>query len=417
MRLLRRLFSRNTLRRLRTALRLARWWRQVARILRGIQPPEDAQGEAVTPYDALLVNRMRDLVRVTGRIPVIGRGLALRLVGASYCECAGRGWQCALHLGGTPRVNRAELRLYGARVLTGGDEDPADLRCVASTGGSLRCVPARWPAGGDSTVARVETGGDLPGDVAELLGQLGGLSGIVPPGAKVLLKPNFNSYHAPPASTSLEMLSAIVDELQAAGASQIALGECSAIALGRTREVLGRTGVPEWACARDVRLRYFDEERWCRCEVPGRHFREIIIPACLQEFDRIIYLLSAKTHHQAGVSLGLKMTIGFMHPAERVELHSDHLIGRIADASLAVRPDLAILDATKCFISGGPAVGVVASSGTLLASRDLEALEQQGLALLDEQGAIGLDTGQEQLRSVLTLRNDADVKRERRQEE
>ncbi len=414
---LRSVFSRNTLRRLGAALRLARWWRPAGRLLHGTPPTADAQSDAAAPYDSLLVNRMRDLVRVAGRIPMIGRGLAVRLVAASYCELARKGWHCVLHVGGSPDVSHAELRLHGARVLAAGGDAPAELRCVASTGGSVKRVPARWPDGGDSTVARVETGGDLRDGVAELLEQLGGISQIVPPGASVLLKPNFNSYHAPPASTSLEMLTAVVGELRGAGASQIALGECSAIALGRTREVLGRTGVPEWARAHDVQLRYFDEEQWHRCEVPGRHFHEIIIPACVQEFDRIIYLLSAKTHHQAGVSLGLKMTIGFMHPAQRVELHCDHLTERIADTSLAVRPDLAILDATRCFISGGPAVGTVASPGVLLASRDLEALEQQGLGLLDEYGAIGLDVGEEQLRSVLALVDGAGVKREGQQEE
>jgi uncharacterized protein (DUF362 family) len=97
------------------------------------------------------------------------------------------------------------------------------------------------------------------------------------------------------------------------------------------------------------------------------------------------------------------MTIGFMHPAQRLELHRDNLTERIADTSLAVRPDLAILDARKCFITGGPAEGTVVSPGVLLASCDLETLEEQGIELLDEHGAVGIETGREQLECVREL--------------
>ena len=355
-----------------------------------------------TCYDALLVGRMRDLTRIVARIPLIGARLAPRVVAASYCELRRNGWNCSLHVGGGPNAAGARLEVNGACVLDVG-EAGTDLRCVGRNGGDLESVPPRRPACDDVLIARVQSTDDVGADLAKLLDQLGGLSSIVRPGARVLLKANFNSYHDPPASTGLDLLTAAVGELEEAGAGVIALGECSAIALGRTREVLRQAGVTKWADAHKVEVRCFDEEPWQRCEVPGRRFHEIVVPACLQEFDHIIYLLCAKTHHQAGVSLGLKMTIGFMHPAQRLELHRDHLTERIADASLAVRPDLAVLDARSCFVTGGPAEGTVASPGVMLASRNLEALEEQGLDLLEAHGAVGVETGREQLRGAQTI--------------
>lgn len=397
-----RFIVRRTADRLTTALRLARWWPAAARLVATDAMVESGPIRAAAPYDPLLVDRLKRLVARVDRTALGERG-AIRAVAASFLECRRLGWNCALHLGGPAYPTWAQLDLWGTPVLTAG-EPGTDTRCAARWGDPLTSVPARWPAGGDSTVGRTRTGGDLPADLRRLLDDLGGLETLITPGARVLLKANFNSYHAPPASTGLDLLTAAVGALREAGAAEIALGECSALALGRTRAVLRRAGLPGWAEAHGVQLRCFDEEPWQVCAVPGRHFREIIVPACLPEFDQIIYLLAAKTHRMAGVSLGLKMTIGFMHPAQRLELHRDHLVERIADASLAVRPDLAILDARQCFVTGGPAEGTVATPGLLLAARQLEPLEEAGLGVLAHHQAVGLDLGSEQLACAISLR-------------
>jgi len=387
-----------------TALRLARRWPAAGRLITAGTVAEDRSSRTPKPYDPLLVANFRRLVARVGRMRRAGPRRAIQAVAASFLECRSRGWHCSLHLGGPANSTCARLDLWGASVLTFGEPVP-EMRCVARGGGTLASVPVRRPTGGGSAVAQVHAGEDVAADLSSLLDELGGLQSLLKPGADVLLKANFNSWHAPPASTGLDLLTAAVGALRQAGAGRIALGECSAIALGRTRGVLRRAGLLGWAEAQGVQVRCFDEEPWQVCEVPGRHFRQIVIPACLGEFDNIIYLLCAKTHHEAGVSLGLKMSIGFMHPAQRLELHHDNLVERIADASLAVRPDLAVLDARQCFITGGPAQGTVAAPGLLLAARQLEALEEAGLRVLADHQAAGLDVGREQLASTLSLQD------------
>ena len=307
-----------------TALSLARRWPAAGRLVATGAVAGESVLRSPTPYDPRLVADLRALVAHAGRMRKASARRAIQAVAASYLVCRGRGWHCSLHLGG-PAATSARLDLWSTPVLSVGERTP-DMRCVARSGEAMVSVPARRPTVDDRAVARVEAGEDVAADLSDLLNELGGLRSLLTPGASVLLKANFNSWHAPPASTDLDLLTATVGALRQAGAGRIALGECSAIALGRTRGVLRRAGVLEWAGAHDVQVRCFDEEPWQICEVPGRHFHQIVIPACLEEFDRIIYLLCAKTHHQAGVSLGLKMTIGFMHPAQRLELHRDNLI-------------------------------------------------------------------------------------------
>lgn len=388
--------------RLLRALRLVRHLPAGRRLLSGGDFRQAPRDRAPAPYDPLEVADARRVVRRIGRRRRVGSGLAAQVVAAFFIQCDRRGWHCALHAGDPGAPPAARLELWRVPVLKAGDPEAA-TRCVARSGGELRRVGVRRPEANDATVARVASGASVHDDLARLLDQLGGLAQVVTPGGSVLLKANFNSHHPPPASTGLDLLSATVDALRRAEVSRLALGECSAIALGRTRTVLERAGLPGWAADHGVELRCFDEEPWDVCPVAGRHVQEIVIPACLPDFDHIIYLLCAKTHHEAGVSLGLKMTIGLMHPAQRLQLHEDHLLERIADASLAVRPDLAILDARQCFVTGGPSYGAVAAPGVLLAARQLEPLEQAGLDILAEHGAVGLDTGRRQLACALGL--------------
>lgn len=371
-----------------TALRLHRHRVAARRLLDGDASASPCRTTA-EPYDALLVANLRKLLRLVRRVPVCGRRLASLTIAAAGHECAGRGWPCQLSPG--------TLDLWGVRVLQAGKPQGAAL----SLGPDVPTVTPRWPLNQDPTVSRLSTAEPLSASLADLLAPLGA---IVPSGASVLIKPNLNSYHPPPASTSIDLLQALVDQLRELGVTRLALGECSGIALGRTRGVFARYGLLEWARTNDVEIRLFDEEPWHACPVSGARFGQIVVPACLPEYDRLIYVGPAKTHHMAGVSLGLKMTIGLMHPVQRLELHHDHLTERLADAALAVRPDLAILDARQCFITGGPAHGTVAQPGLLLASRQLEALEEAGLQVLAEHGAVGLERGREQLAAARMLR-------------
>jgi len=63
--------------------------------------------------------------------------------------------------------------------------------------------------------------------------------------------------------------------------------------------------------------------------------------------------------------------VGFMHPFQRIQLHKDHLQERIAELSMAVQPDISVIDARKIFIDGGPDFGKVAEAKTIIVNDDL----------------------------------------------
>lgn len=252
-------------------------------------------------------------------------------------------------------------------------------------------------------MARVEASGDLDEALGTLLDRVPGWREVLPQGASVLLKPNFNSAAPPPASTDLRLLSALVRQLRTRGLGRLAVGECCGNSSSPTRRVARRASLQAWARREGVELLLFDELPWERCVTGGRYFPSLLVPAALRELDRLVYLANAKTHVLSGASLGLKLGVGCLHPLQRRALHDQALPQRIAEMPLAVQPDLTLLDARLCFVSGGPDTGTLARPGLLLASRDLLALDEAGLELLAQAGATGLEAGWEQVRAARRL--------------
>jgi uncharacterized protein (DUF362 family) len=387
---------------LATAASLARACLPARRLLRGLDLPLPPVAGPPSPYDHQLVRRLRQMARGIGRL-VAGRrdGPAAGTV-AAFLLLRRTGWPVSVEIGkGTARP-AARLGLWNVPIL-GDWPGRAQPDRILRSGPEVRLVEPRSPAPLSETVSRAPCKGALRDPLRIVLEPLGGPSAAVAPGQSVLLKPNFNSYHPSPASTSFDLLSCVVELLREAGAGRIAVGECSAIALSPTRPVVQRAGLLRWAEEHGVEAILFDEQPWCSCAIGGQHYQAIIVPECLQRFDRLIYLVSAKTHRQAGVSLSLKLGVGWMHPVQRIVLHADHLPERIAEISLAVRPDLVIADARRCFISGGPEVGEVREPGLILASLSPEALDETLIQLLEAEGAAGLEPGRRQVEAARAL--------------
>jgi uncharacterized protein (DUF362 family) len=217
-------------------------------------------------------------------------------------------------------------------------------------------------------------------------------------GVGVALKANYNSDDAFPASTHPETLAALIAALQARRARAVTLAERSG--MGDTRRVLERTGVFEVAQRAGARVIVLDEvgrpaweafraEHWPSGLHAARLFTEA--PCAVQT-------MCCKTHRFGGhVTLSLKNTVGLV--AKRVpgndhdymqDLHrSPHQRAMIAEANLAWRPALNVMDALEAFIDGGPEAGTRAAPGVFLASDDRCALDAVAIALLRQHGMKG----------------------------
>ncbi len=201
-------------------------------------------------------------------------------------------------------------------------------------------------------------------------------------GCRVLIKPNFNSPHRYPASTDLRMLSALVNWLQAAGAAEITIGESCGLRWGPAEEVFRRIGIRPLAEQLGVRCVNFDDGPWREVNVGGTHLKKVSLSEELWNHDRLVYLTCLKTHRSARFSISLKHALGFLPPPQRRDMHRGDLEEKIAELNLAVKPDLIVVDARKCFVAGGPAIGWVRKPGLLMAGTDRVALDVEGVKVL-----------------------------------
>jgi uncharacterized protein (DUF362 family) len=212
------------------------------------------------------------------------------------------------------------------------------------------------------------------------------------PNDRVLIKINHNTAAPYPASTDPRFLEAVLDLLILRGITRIKVGDCSAVTHLPTQKVFAASGIPA-ALKGKAKLVCFDRCRWVRVPVRGEYLNRVTVPECIFETDRIIYIANCKTHQLADFSLAMKLAVGFMHPYERYALHEDHLHEKIAEISLAVQPDLVILDARKTFITGGPDEGRVVSGNTVFVGTNLIQTDVEGYRLLytlkSDSGCVG----------------------------
>ena len=186
----------------------------------------------------------------------------------------------------------------------------------------------------------------------------------------VLIKINLNSPNPYPASTSSEMLDAVLQSLIKLGVKKICIGDCSGLIHLPTRKVISQKGLDHFK-KYGVKIKVFDYGRWVNVPIKGIYFKSIILTESIYKYDKIINLANLKSHQLAGFSFSTKLLVGFMHPFQRIQLHKDHLEERVAELSLAVQPDISIIDARSIFVDGGPDIGTVAEAKTIIVSNDL----------------------------------------------
>jgi len=219
---------------------------------------------------------------------------------------------------------------------------------------------------------------DLKNDILKTVNILGGFNKVIKKGDEILLKPNFNTADAPPASSDPEFIKAVIELLYEHGASKVILGESSMFSLC-TRKVLEETGMLCKAEEAGAEIMPFDEGKWVKVKKRGKYLRSISLPEKAMNAKKLVYVCCMKTHKWAEFTLSLKLAVGFTKPHERMLLHTKHLEEKIAELNLVVHPDLIIMDGRKCFISGGPACGELRNPNVILASGDRIAIDVEAI--------------------------------------
>ncbi|MGA3059727.1 MAG: DUF362 domain-containing protein [Candidatus Bathyarchaeia archaeon] len=219
-------------------------------------------------------------------------------------------------------------------------------------------------------------------------------------GKQVALKANFNSADPFPASTHLDTLRAIVENLKNAGASGITLAERSG--MGDTEQVLEQMGV--LALSKElgfkaIVLNDVGRDEWLKVERGGTHWvKGFYMAKVFHDADKVVQTCCLKTHRFGGhFTLSLKNSVGLV--AKKVpggvydymwELHgSPYQRQMIAEINKHYTVDFVLMDGIKAFTTGGPDRGTLVEPNLLLASRDRVAIDAVGVAILKMYGAKG----------------------------
>lgn len=232
-------------------------------------------------------------------------------------------------------------------------------------------------------VAKVKVGNNLKEAILKGVNSIGSFSSFINPGEVVLLKPNFNTADPFPASTAPDFLKAVTELVYEYGAKIVMIGDSSTMSLN-THRVMEKLGIFELEkMETPPRIYNFDERKWVRKEIPnGRYLKSVAVTEFLEKADKLILLPCLKTHTYAQLTASLKLSVGFMKPFQRVQLHLRYLQEKIAELNKIIKTNLIIMDARKCFVNKGPAEGKVQEPGLLLSSTDRVAIDVEGIKII-----------------------------------
>ncbi|MBI4541121.1 MAG: DUF362 domain-containing protein [Gemmatimonadetes bacterium] len=258
------------------------------------------------------------------------------------------------------------------------------LACASAT--DVESLPGK-PRAARSRVALVRTANRKEG-VTRALALLD-LSGAR--GARVVLKPNFNTADAAPASTHTDTLSQLVRELYEWGAREITLGESSGPP--NTRSVMEQKGI--FDLARDLHFAVVNYEEmpdreWVAFPGDGTHWADgFALPRLAVNAEYFVSTCNLKTHAYGGVfTMSLKLAVGLTPKAIRRPMHRSADMRRmIAELNLGYRPQLIVMDGVDAFVDGGPSEGELKHGNVVIAGTDRVAVDAVGIAVLKDLGA------------------------------
>ncbi len=212
----------------------------------------------------------------------------------------------------------------------------------------------------------------------QLLEPFGGITGLVKPGQKVLLKPNLLSA-APPVeavTTHPVVVKVITEMIQEAG-GRVYIGDSPGS--DSQEKALRVSGMYDVIEATGAEALIFNDP----IDVEVNNFKKRVIPiaAALEQVDLVINVGKLKTHAFTGMTGAVKNVFGCVVGARKARFHFDYPLPLdfsrlLIDVYLAVQPSISILDAVIAMEGTGPRRGKPRQMGLLLASHNAVALDR-----------------------------------------
>ena len=215
---------------------------------------------------------------------------------------------------------------------------------------------------------------------------LGGISGMVKPGEKILLKPNLLSAVEPSrcVTTHPSVFKAAAAIFQAAGA-KVFYGDSPAF--GSIEPHIRKSGLKAVADELGVILSDFENGRTVSHKNALQN-KQLFIANGVLETDGLVSLSKMKTHAHTRFTGAVKNQFGcipgMLKPQYHVKLEDPYQFAKmLVDINTFIKPRLFIMDGIMAMEGNGPSNGKPRAMNVLLFSRDPVALDAVACKLID----------------------------------
>lgn len=205
--------------------------------------------------------------------------------------------------------------------------------------------------------------------VEKALELLGGVEKLVPMGASILVKPNVGFYEKD-AVTDPEITAAVIRSLKRSKPTRVVVGESSVRGYD-TEHALRVTGTRNQAEEAGAEVRDLRNDPAVSVDLPkGRAITSVDAFKTVRDSSYIVNVSRLKRHSATVTTICLKNMIGTVPDSEKGRFHQVNLSQCIADLNSVIRPNLAIIDATKAMTKRGPTGGTMVGLNLVIASLD-----------------------------------------------
>ncbi len=225
-------------------------------------------------------------------------------------------------------------------------------------------------------------GDDPAAAVRAAVDELGGMSGIVSRGARVVVKPNMLTARRPEyaATTNPAVVAALVTLAYEAGADDVVVFDRPTSAPRNVYEV---SGIAEAVQSAGGRMKVLTGRDYERMDIEGgRSLTSWEFVRDVFEADVFINVPIAKTHGLAGLTLSMKNLMGVMGGMRGLIHQGFHQ--KIVDVAKLIKPHLVVLDAYRMLTANGPTGGNlrdVRTAKTVVAGVDMASVDAYGATL------------------------------------
>ncbi|MFC1533320.1 DUF362 domain-containing protein [Thermodesulfobacteriota bacterium] len=201
--------------------------------------------------------------------------------------------------------------------------------------------------------------------IEQSLIDVGGIDHIIGTNDRVLLKPNVNGNEC---VTNIRLVEALIEILYDNSIKNIAIAESTFGSDKTTHNYFRQNGYFELSKKWDVEIINLNASEVVEIPVGAPLVKKNLrIAKEVFEADKLINLPVMKVHYATGITLCLKNLKGLLVGEEKRTFHEIGLNKAIVDLNRTIKPDLNIVDCTRCMERMGPRGGDIIDMDLILA--------------------------------------------------